>query len=127
MKRPNIKNYRQAAEFLNLKKERPYANNTRIELDNKIINVKLHGNTVVSFWENGAVFSSCGWKTLTTKDRINWFLPDGFMLYQEKKTWYVRKWKNQGDQWRDDAKTWVFKDGMSIDSDGHVSGAALKP
>lgn len=117
-----IKNYQQALEYLGGKKERPYANNTRIERDtlnlgHDVITVKYHGNEIVNFYPNCTSFSSCGWKTSTTKERINWFLPEGFRLWQDKSTWYIGK-HNFG--------TFGFMDGLTIDSDGNVYNYAAE-
>src|SRR5688572_16989486 len=89
-----IKNYQQALEYLNGKKERPYAHNTRIVMDtlnlgHDVITVTYHGNPVVNFFPDRVSFSSCGWKIITTKERINWFLPEGFYCYQERSQWYI--------------------------------------
>lgn len=106
-----IKTYQQAKDYLGNKKERPYAHNTRIEIDSldlghDVITVKYHGNPVVNLFPDGTItYNSCGWKTLTTKERINWFLPDGFTLYQEKSVWYISR-HNHG--------VFVFTDGIAI-------------
>ncbi len=122
MKSKNIKNYAQALEYLGGKKERPYAHNTRIEIDtlnlgHEVVTVKYHGNPVVNMFPDGTnTYSSCGWKTSTTKERINWFLPDGFSLYQEKSVWHIAN-RNKGEGY-------VFADGIAIDSNGSVYNAA---
>jgi hypothetical protein len=116
-----IKNYQQAREYLGNKKERPFANNTRIEIDSldlghDVITVKYHGNPVVNMFPDGTnTYSSCGWKTITTKERINWFLPDGFQLWQEKSVWYISN--------RQEGKRWLFADGIAV-KDGEVYNAA---
>ena len=118
----SIKNYQQALEYLGGKKERPYAHNTRIEIDtlnlgHEVITVKYHGNPVVNMFPDRIAYSSCGWKTSTTKERINWFLPDGFTLYQEKSTWYIRK--------HGTSLIYGFADGITIDAAGSVYNDAL--
>lgn len=120
MKHKSIKNYDQALQYLGGKHERPYANNTRIELDSlglghEVITVKYHGNPVVNFYPDRVSFSSCGWKTSTTKERINWFLPDGFYCYQEKSMWYISN--------RQEGKRYIFADGLTIQY-GKVYNAA---
>lgn len=108
-----IKNYQQAIEYLKGKRERPFAHNTRLELCEDHIEAKYHGNTVASFYPDGSnAYSSCGWKTSTTKERINWFLPSGFSLYQERSIWRVVKHGTNYD--------YIFADGLTIDVNGNV-------
>jgi hypothetical protein len=116
MNAATIKNYSQALAYLGGKKERPYAHNTRIELCDQGIEAKYHGNTVVLFTEGYNVYSSCGWKTSTTKERINWFMPDGFSVYQERSIWYL---SDRREGWTS-ATRFVFADGIAIDASGNV-------
>jgi len=121
MKHTTIKSYQDAKEYLQGKKSRPYAHNTRITIDSldlghEVITVTYHDNPIVNFYPDGvASFSSCGWKTPTTKERINWFLPDGFSLYQEKSVWHVVK---HGTSYN--YINYVFADGLAIDKFGNV-------
>lgn len=110
-----IKSYQDALQYLGGKRERPYAHNTRIERDSldlghEVITVKYHGNPIVNFYPDRVSFSSCGWKTFTTKERINWFLPEGFVCYQERSVWYI------SERW---SRRWGFADGITI-KDGEV-------
>jgi hypothetical protein len=113
-----IKSYQDAKQYLGSKKSRPYANNTRIEIDtlnlgHEVITVLYHGNGVVNFFPDGTTtFNSCGWKTSTTKERINWFLPDGFSLYQSKSVWYLSQ---RGDGVGHKLpQSYIFADGIAI-------------
>lgn len=114
----SIKSYQEAKGFLKGKKSRPYAHNTRIIIDSldlghEVITVTYHDNPIVNFFPDGTMtYSSCGWKTITTKERINWFLPDGFRLYQEKSVWHVAKWGT--------SYNYIFADGLAIDKYGNV-------
>jgi len=49
--------------------------------------------------------NSGGWKTKSTKERINRHLPDGFKLYQEDNEWYLE---------RDGEEDIYFYDGMKV-------------
>lgn len=110
---PPIKNYQQALAYLGNKKERPYAHNTRIEnMGHDVIVAKYHGNIVASFYPEWNTYSSAGWKTSTTKERINWFLPEGFTLYQENSIWRIVK--------HGTSFNYVFADGITIDHNGNV-------
>lgn len=115
-----IKNFQQALEYLGNKTERPYAHNTRIEAvritdSEAAIVAKYHGNIVATFTPDHNVYTSAGWKTLTTKERINWFLPDGFRVYQERSMWHLSKFG---------VGSWIWQDGITVDSAGNVSNAA---
>ena len=115
MKQVTIKNYRQAADYLNFKTDRPYANNTRISLEDKLIVVRLHGNPIVTFSPGRIMLNNCGWQTMTTKERIIRFLPSGFSLYQDKKKWFIHNRKT--------GNTWKFVNGMVITDDDCILGA----
>ena len=118
---PKITSYQEALEYLGNKRERPFANNTRIErdplaLEHDVIVAKYHGHTVASFYPEYTAYSSAGWRTPTTKERINWFLPDGFYLYQEAGNWFIQK--------RGNGSRWTFADGITIDHYGNVCNDA---
>ena len=60
--------------------------------------LKLHGNTIAkSGIFEGLMISSAGWKTVTTKERLNGF--DEVEIYQKDFTWYLN-----GHEWTGD---WV--------------------
>ena len=112
-----IKNYSDALSFLGRRDAKKYAPYTIVEVENRRImgwqpiQVKYHGNVIVTFYQNGsAKFSSCNWMTQATKERINWFLPDFYRLYQDKGHWYlayVPSWdwnKAIVYRWQDDIK-----------------------
>lgn len=108
-----IKSYADVLEFMQGKQERPYAHNTRIESNDGFYTVTYHGNPIVEIHPDKIVLSSCGWKNLTTKERLNWFIPEGYSVYQERGGWYIRNWE--------DDSTIVFQDGITFHSDNTVS------
>ena len=72
------------------RKERKIGNNTyaEIEYDNSV-SIRLHGTAVVRFFPNGLVqLNSGGWRTSTTKDRINKYSP--VSVYQKNYEWFLR-------------------------------------
>lgn len=119
----SIKSFEQATEYLGNRNERPLANNTRIErVADDMIAIKYHGHAVVTFLPQETIFSSCGWMTLTTKERINWSLPTGFRVYQECSVWYLM---DTGESWDwQNAKRYIFQDGITIHADRSVTGNA---
>ena len=67
--------------------------------------VRYHWTNVVEICRNGACYlRSGGYRTLTTKRRINQYLPFGWHLYQENFEWYV----SHG------SKTYLFRSGFRI-------------
>lgn len=70
-------------------KSRIVANNTIEYFKNGNRNIRLHDTDIISFFEDGSyILNSGGWRTHTTKERINRFVP-GLRLHQEKGIWYV--------------------------------------
>lgn len=67
--------------------EEPYLNRR----DDKTIAVTLHSTDVVTAHEDGTLtLNSGGWRTITTKDRINAWLPRGYILCQHDGGWFIR-------------------------------------
>ena len=66
------------------------ANNTYMETDhNGVITYRLHHTTVVTVFPSGCVrFSSGGWQTVTTKNRLNRY-GCGYCIYQRAGEWFV--------------------------------------
>jgi hypothetical protein len=66
-------------------------NTAIVRLDDRIF-VKLHNTEVIGFSKDGSIIlNSGGYRTVTTKARINEFLPKGYRLTQDKSIWYVHK------------------------------------
>ena len=83
------KTFDEANAFLGSKNERKIGNNTVLVRTSEGIKVRLHDHTVVLFTEDKKVFvSSAGWKTTTTKDRINQFI-SGY-VFQKKGIWFYK-------------------------------------
>lgn len=69
--------------------KRKIGNNTYayIEHDGSV-SIELHGTKVVVFYANGLVkLNSGGWRTSTTKDRINKYSP--VKVYQKNFEWFL--------------------------------------
>lgn len=111
-------NYRAADQKLQGRNRagRKLANNTYLERrDGDTIAVRLHETDVVTFRPNGdTVLNSGGWRTLTTKDRINEFgMPTGQVLLQTKGVWHLAKGWN-------DPEPIPYADGITITKRGTV-------
>ena len=88
----DCRSYQTAVSLLRSRPERKVCNNTYLRRDAVTggIGVYLHGHQIVLFQEDKPVrISSCGWRTVTTKQRINCCLPDQCYLYQVQGDWLV--------------------------------------
>ena len=66
---------------------------TRITTEDGIIRVRYHSTDVVTFDDATITLRTGGWKTVTTKARMNQTSNEyglGFLVYQEKFLWFVR-------------------------------------
>ena len=82
--------------------------------------IRLHLTDIMTFKPNGdIVLNSGGWQTVTTKERMNKFLPSGWYLTQSKNVWYLGRGR-----WDDpDREEYVYQDGTTILGTGGVKGA----
>lgn len=80
MRKPKIQSYADAATYLGKKRDRPAGysrGRTRIvRLDADTVAVRLHDTDIVTYHADGRiVLKTGGWKTATTKARMNEFSP----------------------------------------------------
>jgi hypothetical protein len=116
-------NYEQLNEQLTgrCKDRRKLANNTYAERrgEGKIA-IRLHATDIMTFHANGFIgINSGGWRTVTTKARINDYLPNGYRISQERSIWY---WRNSAAGF-EGARS-IFTDGDTISPDGSLSAQA---
>ena len=98
---------------------RKVANNTYLVRRGEDIAVMLHATDVFTIRREGQItLNSGGWKTPTTKDRINNYLPGNMNIYQEKGQWYI----TNGWTGRDSGDIYLFEDGMVISPKGTIFG-----
>lgn len=59
------------------------------------IAIRLHNTDIVTFRNDGFIeLNTDGWFTITTKDRMNRYLPDPFCIFSKKGSWHVSlSWK----------------------------------
>ena len=95
---------------------RKLGNNTYAERRGDDIAVRLHSTDVVTFTPDGSiVLDSGGWRTVTTKERMNRYIPAGWILSCASGVWYLGK---------HNAGHYRFADGITIHPDDTVTGAA---
>lgn len=116
-----VRSYQDADNYLGARQERPIGHNTRIVRVGTGISIRYHGSPVVRFTPDSVdrpgeiILDSCGWKTFTTKERMNAFAPRGFRISQERGIWHLWNYDTQVD--------YIFKDGIRISTQGVVSCA----
>jgi hypothetical protein len=88
-------NYDDALKVLNGKTRRKVKNNTYLlmvenDFEPTSIFLRLHTTNVVEWTKDGHIYlNSSGWRTVTTKDRMNWAL-NGYAVFSKDRVWYVR-------------------------------------
>jgi len=88
----------------------------RRELDGQTIAVQHHFTDVVTYLPGGdIVLNTNGWRSVTTKARLNTHTPAWLQIYQEDWTWYVSSAYA--------GLTVEYRDGMIVHKDGTMSGA----
>ena len=121
-----LSNYQECRDYLDkgIRKaktmDRPIANNTRVEqLNENTIGILLHSTYIVKYFKDGLIeLNSGGWKTVTTKDRMNRFAP--FHIWTERHVWYVSKsfdWHWAKRMENDDNPVYHYQDQMYFDND----------
>jgi len=90
----NPTTFEEAEEFLGNRDQRIIGHNTWVEdhwLTGGFIGVRYH-NTIIVKWEKDNVsYFSGGWKTSTTKQRLNEFMLPGLRLYQKDFDWFLQE------------------------------------
>jgi hypothetical protein len=100
--RLNFMTYTELNESLSgrCKERRKLANNTYAERrGDGVIAIKLHKTDILTFRKDETIIvNTGGWRTVTTKDRINRYLPHGHAISQHRNVWYwikVGDWDNR--------------------------------
>ena len=91
-------NYEQARKIMktarNPAKGKPIGNNTRLYYEDPGVgyesyySVRLHGNEILKIYKDRFIPMDAGWRTVTTKARLNDFMPVGY-VYQRNWDWYL--------------------------------------
>jgi len=107
-----MRSYIEAEKTLGNRPSRKLENNTYLQRrDPSTIAVKLHDTDVVVYHVDGSVsLYSGGYRTVTTKDRINSYSPQ--WITQQRGVWYIGK--------EDSLR--IFEDGITVMEDGSIQG-----
>ena len=68
------------------------SNNTRIirTFDDDCVGIRLHDTVIVKYFKNGNIqLNTDGWRTVTTRNRINYYTPDHISITQTKFIWFL--------------------------------------
>lgn len=110
--------YIEAAEQLGGKASRKLENNTYLHrIDEHTIAVKLHDTDVVTYYDDGRiVLNSGGWRTVTTKDRMEKYSPVWLRSFDGD--WHIARHGEAGYRKTGD----IFNDGVTLEvsSDGEL-------
>lgn len=98
------------SEMLKGRDRRKVGNNTYVEKRDGAVALRLHNTDIITEADGVLTVNTGGWKTHTTKDRLNAYLPGGG-VYQKRGLWY----------WRDGS---VFTDGDRVTLAGEVIAQA---
>jgi len=84
--------YAEIDAYLGSRRARTIAHNTTAERADEHIIVRLHGNEIARLCPRSVSVSDAGWRTPTTKDRLNRILaPYGARIAQCDWTWSLRR------------------------------------
>src|SRR5258708_1370256 len=89
-------------------------NTFQFERDGETV-IRLHETDIVRKRNGYVILNSGGWKTVTTKDRMNDHLPAGYRLFSDHGQWYVAPWRGSWETLKRERVP--FFDGMAIPND----------
>lgn len=97
------------------KKGKPIGNNTRLhERYGNTYEIRLHGNLIMIIHKDRIELLDGGWRTVTTKARLNEHIPSGFFVRQKNFEWYIEHHTSADDV------TYKFGDVYWIHNDNRV-------
>lgn len=75
----------------NGKRRAKLCNNTWVEdLGESVVGIRLHNTTILMLYPDGRFrVNSGGYRTVTTKQRINALLPSGYRVFSKKFEWFM--------------------------------------
>lgn len=111
-----MRSYQEAKNVIGNRESKKLANNTylvhvqdpdRPSIGKVDLAVRLHNTYIVIFRQDGkVVLNSGGWQTLTTRDRMNRYIPEPWRISQTQGIWYVTGYGHP------ENKNRVYQDGM---------------
>jgi len=77
-----------------------------------VYTITLHSSDIVKLQKGHIYVNLAGWDTVTTRERINQFLPGGWRMFREKKITYLAK--RECSRWVMPESGWVKVDELTI-------------
>lgn len=109
--------YQSALTRLGKRDSRKIENNTHLHrLEDGAIGLRLHQTDILLFYPDRTIAYSGGWHTVTTKARLNSYMPHSVGIRTSNGMWHVY----QGPTFLG-----MFAEGMTIGADGQVLGIGL--
>ncbi len=105
-----------ATEYLGKRTTRKLGHNTYVRKEGSVVVVRFHKTDIATIREGEIVLTSGGWRTGTTKERINALLPEGHSIWSDLGVWYLSTPKRS-------VAPYVFQDGCRLQANGSVVGA----
>lgn len=118
-----FKNFKDVEAMLTSRGQKKIGNNTYLRRRDAVtISLQYHATDVVTFTPSGLILTSGGWRTVTTKERINWALESvGYRVSQDKGTWFIVPLSCP-----DSKYTVAFHDGIRVSYRGTVRANSQK-
>ena len=117
-----MKTYKEAEAMWENSRKRKLQNNTYLVKTDNGFGIRLHGTIVVEYLPDRTILNSGGWKTSTTKQRINEYMPAGWQIYQKAGVWYISNYQYYNNE--EDNVDFVFVDNCYYMNDGWYGIAA---
>lgn len=113
--------YNTAVAKLGNRDSRKIGNNTYLQRRSpNSIAVRLHETDILTFYPGRTVYNSGGWRTSTTKARMNEWGDQSARLFTERGVWYLARIG----EWD---KRMAYADGLTIPADGAITGQGNAP
>jgi hypothetical protein len=119
--------YQKCAQLMSTARDasagKPIANNTRLmDVGAGCYAVRLHSTDVLTYAPDGSVtYHASGWRTVTTKQRMNEYGADGFRVYSNRGQWRLYAYGRRDAS--GEVQSWPYADGITVHADGSVTGA----
>ena len=100
---PRPRSYADALALLGTRDHRKIGHNTTLErFPDGTLGVRFHATVVVRFHADGTMtLDARGYRTSTTKERMNRYLPEGWRIYQKAGTWRISGPHGGSENYRD--------------------------
>lgn len=115
--------YNELSDFIahgRSKIDRKIENNTMARLGEDRIVIRFHSTDIAQILQdNTIILNSGGYKTFTTKDRMNKILPNPFRIYQNAGIWYIWNYITKVE--------YPYIDGITINPDSSITNYGVNP